>query len=517
MNKLSLLLGLALSLPMTASALNVDRFASYTEECGGEESCAEIAAFDANTSRVFITNSEENEIRILELDGNALVAVDTIPATPDIIDAVDLSPYGGGPNSVAVSNGIVAVAVENTDKQANGTVELFDTDGYHIDTIVVGALPDMLTFTPNGQYLLVANEGEPNDDYTVDPVGSVSVIDTSTWTPVHATFDAFNHAKLKDVRIFGQNQSTTPARTATVAEDVEPEYITVSQDSSTAWVSLQENNALAKLDIASATITDIYGLGYKLHRQKKNAFDASNKDGTINIQTWPTYGMYQPDAIASYQRGKATFIITANEGDARDYDGYSEEARVKDLILDPDIFPYAEELQEDENLGRLKTTTSQGDIDGDGDVDQIYSYGARSFSIWNANGKQVFDSGSAFERSQAQALENEANPLFFFNSDEPGVEEENRSDDKGPEPESVTVGELGNNTLAFIGTERTSNIFIYQLNNPRKPEPVGVMNLGQLGDIGPEGLVYIERDANTGWLLVTSEISNTTSLYEIKQ
>lgn len=509
MNKLSLLLGLALSLPMTASALNVDRFASYTEECGGEESCAEIAAFDANTSRVFVTNSEENELRILELDGNSLVAVDTIPATPDIIDAVDLSPYGGGPNSVAVSNGIVAVAVENTDKQANGTVELFDTDGYHIETIVVGALPDMLTFTPNGQYLLVANEGEPNDDYEIDPEGSISVIRTSDWSVNTADFSDFSLENLKDVRVFGPD--------ASLQQDLEPEYITTSADSTTAWVSLQENNAMAKVDIASATVTDIFGLGYKVHMQKKNAFDASNKDGAIHIQSWPTYGMYQPDAIASYQRGKATFIITANEGDARDYDGYSEEARVKDLILDPDIFPYAEELQEDENLGRLKTTTSQGDIDGDGDVDQIYSYGARSFSIWNANGKQVFDSGSAFERSQAQALENEANPLLFFNSDEPGVEEENRSDDKGPEPESVTVGELGNNTLAFIGTERTSSIFIYQLNNPRKPEPVGVMNLGELGDIGPEGLVYIERDANTGWLLVTSEISNTTSLYEIKQ
>jgi hypothetical protein len=239
--------------------------------------------------------------------------------------------------------------------------------------------------------------------------------------------------------------------------------------------------------------------------RQKNAFDASNEDGGINIQTWPTFGMYQPDAIATYQRGKATFIITANEGDARDYDGFSEEARVKDLTLDPDAFPYAEELQQDENLGRLKTTTTLGDIDNDGDYDQIFSYGARSFSVWNANGKLVYDSGQDFERALA-------NYATEFSMD---VWEEGRSDDKGPEPESVTVGQFGDDTLAFIGLERTSAIFVYSLNNPSKPKPVAFIDVGNVGDEGPEGLIYIERDANSGWLLVTNEISNTISLYEI--
>jgi hypothetical protein len=272
-------------------------------------------------------------------------------------------------------------------------------------------------------------------------------------------------------------------------------------------VSLQENNALAKLDIASATVTAITGLGYKLHHQKKNAFDASNEDGGIHIQSWPTYGMYMPDAIASYQRGKATFIVSANEGDARDYDGYSEEARVKDLQLDPEVFPYFEELQEDENLGRLKTTISQGDIDGDGDFDRIYSYGGRSFSIWNANGKLVYDSGSDFER----ALSNYATEQGL------DVWEDGRSDDKGPEPESVTVGQMGDNILAFIGLERTSGVFVYQLNKPHQPQAVAFLDVENLGDVGPEGLLYIEQNANSGLLLVTNEISNTISLYEITQ
>lgn len=493
MPTLPLILSLLLMLPVSASALTVTKLSSYAEECGGEESCSEIAAYDETSSRIFVTNAAENELRILSIDENTMLQE---------FQVIDLSVYGGGPNSVDVSNGVVAVAIEANTKTDKGSVVLFKYDTNlgtytEFDTITAGALPDMLTFTKDGEYLLVANEGEPNDDYTVDPVGSVSVIKTSDWSVQHAEFSEFSAKDLKNVRVFGPG--------ASLQQDLEPEYITTSADSTTAWVSLQENNALAKVDIRSATVTDIYGLGYKVHHQKKNAFDASNEDNDIHIQSWPTYGMYMPDAIASYQRDDATFIITANEGDARDYDGYSEEVRVKDLDLDPKAFPYAEELQKDENLGRLKTTTSQGDVDGDGDYDEIYSYGARSFSIWNANGKKVYDSGSNFERALAS----------YATQQGLNVWEDDRSDDKGPEPESVTVGQLGDNTLAFIGLERTSGIFVYQLNNPRKPKAAGFLDLEALGDVGPEGLIYIERDANTGWLLVTSEISNTISLYEI--
>ena len=485
-------LALAISVGMIAptfaaqNVLSTKLLSSYTEDCV-DESCAEISAYDAQSSRVFTTNSEENQLRILEIDNNDQLVE---------VDFVDLSSFGGGPNSVAVSNGVVAVAMEANIKQDNGTVEIFDTDGSHLYTVDAGALPDMVTFTPDGQYLLVANEGEPNDDYTVDPEGTVTIINTSSWLPETANFHAFDNTEIKDVRVFGPG--------ASVSQDLEPEYIAVSADSTTAWISLQENNAMAKLDIASATITDIYGLGYKRHDQQRNGFDAGNKDGGINIQTRPTLGMYQPDSIASFQRGNATFILSANEGDARDYDGYSEEVRVKNLTLDPEKFPNAEELQKEENLGRLKTTTANGDTDGDGDHDEIYSYGARSFSIWNANGKQVFDSGSQFED-------------FLSQYEDRGVDVwvDKRSDDKGPEPESITVGELAGETYAFIGLERTSGLFIYNISSPSRPKVAGFINLKEAGDVGPEGLMFIPRDANTGWLLITNEISNTTSLYEV--
>ena len=495
MNKLTALaLGISLALGVSTPSISspnisITKISQYVEECGGEESCSEISAYSSVAQRLYTTNAEENELRILDVDASGALTDFT---------AIDLSGYGGGPNSVATYGDVVAVAIEADIKQDIGSVVLFDLDGNLQNVITAGALPDMLTFTPDGKYLLVANEGEPNDDYTVDPEGSVTVIDTATWTATTADFSAFNKAKLKDVRVFGPN--------ATVAQDLEPEYIAVSDDSTTAWISLQENNAFAKLDIKSATITNIYGLGYKKHTQTKNAFDASNKDDAINIQTWPTKGMYQPDAIASFKRGNATFILSANEGDARDYDGYSEEVRVKDLNLDATVFPNAQVLQEDANLGRLKTTTATGDLDQDGDIDEIYSYGARSFSVWNANGQLVYDSGADFEHFLAAYANQDVDA-------KPWVE--SRSDDKGPEPESITTGELNGKAYAFIGLERANGIFIYELSNPYRPKPAGYINIEAVGEIGPEGLIFIKKSENTGWLVITSEISNPVSLYEI--
>jgi len=490
---LALAVSAGVALPAFASPqINVTLLSTYAEtacpvSADGEE-CAEISAYDSTTNRVFITNAKGNALRILQINSDNIF---------EEFANIDLSIYGGGPNSVAISNGLVAVAIEANNKQNLGSVEIFDTDGNHLRTIVAGALPDMVTFTPDGQFILVANEGEPNDAYTNDPEGSITVINTSSWLAQTANFHAFADKKLKDVRIFGPG--------ASVPQDLEPEFITVSEDSTTAWISLQENNAIAKLDIASATITDITGLGFKHHTQAKNAFDASDKDGGINLQRWPTLGMYMPDAIASYQRGNATFLLTANEGDSRDYEGYSEETRVEDLILDAKRYPDAETLQEKSNLGRLKTTTANGDIDGDGDVDQIYSFGGRSFSVWNANGQLVFDSGSQFEEFLAQ-YQNNGTDVWV----------ENRSDDKGPEPESITVGQLAGEDYVFIGLERASGIFIYKLSSPYRPQPAGYIDLKPFGDQGPEGLKFIAKDDNTGWLLISNEVSSTTSLYEIK-
>ena len=406
-----------------------------------DESAAEISAFDRNSNRLFVTNANDNTLDVLDI-------VD--PSNPVLAFTIDLSPYGAAPNSVAVKRrGIVAVAVENDDTQAPGSVVFFNNDGSFINQLTVGPLPDMLTFSPNGNWLLVANEGEPNDDYTIDPEGSISIIPTfggKRWISRlkdknvrTADFKKFNLNNIDpEIRIFGPN--------ATVAQDLEPEYITIPRWSRYAYVSLQENNAIAEVDIFKAKVTKLFALGNQDHNVVP--LDASNRDDAINIQNWPVQGFYQPDAITSYRSFGYTFLVTANEGDARDYDGFSEEVRVNDLALDPDAFPNANELQEDENLGRLRVTDANGDIDNDGDYDQLFSYGSRSFSIWTRNGYLVYDSKSDFEEITAELI-----PENFNSNNDENDSADSRSDDKGPEPEAVTIGTIKNRTFAFVGLE----------------------------------------------------------------
>lgn len=901
---------------------------------------AEVVAYDADNKQVYFTSSSENSFSALDVSDLA---------NPALLFTVDLSPYGAGPNSIDYSHGLIAVAVESDPKTDNGKVVFFNTDGTYLRDVTAGALPDMLTFNSDGTKVIVANEGEPNDDYSVDPEGSISVIDLSggvaSATVSHITFESFNDKKVslmnKGVRIFGNNG------TATVAQDLEPEYITLTSDETMAYVNCQEANALVLVDLVNMEVVDILPLGYKNHmlgttsiellpinemvpgwpalgtpvydggqpevmlggfsgmfyaadsssetesvfyvvpdrgpndatfgkndvtpaapgnlrpfklpdyqgrivkfsinhvsgdidleqimltRQdgttpitgkgnvpgydevpvtysdastpyanvdyidntsgeefhelpydefggdfegilidkngyfwlcdeyrpavyqfdasgkmihryvsegtsllgttpmpegtygeetlpavysKRRAnrgfeaiaydsaehvvyafiqspietpdngvrnnsdvirilgidandgtpvseyvyllernkysgystsrvdkigdavykgngkflvierdsegpdafegkkyifeislkgatnvlgmslsrgeleehsadelmaegiqavhktkvlnlpsvgyvssdkaegiailpgnriavmndndfglagagitdksvlgiisfddnygFDASNRDNQINITAHPTLGMLHPDAIASYEVNGMTYIVTANEGDSRDYDGYSEEVRVKDLMLDTIAYPDYATFQMDENLGRLKTTTANGDYDGDGYTDQIYSYGGRSFSIFDQYGNLVFDSGNDFEMI---SIQEEAN---LFNEDE--GEKDGRSDDKGPEPEAVTIGMIEGNTYAFIGCERNSAILVYDVSNPMEPEFLTYYTNRSynpdLGDVAPEIIKFVpaaESPNDENLLIVGYEVSGSVGFIQV--
>ncbi|MEC4985303.1 MAG: choice-of-anchor I family protein [Oscillatoria sp. PMC 1068.18] len=253
-----------------------------------------------------------------------------------------------------------------------------------------------------------------------------------------------------------------------------------------------------------------------------NTLDVSDADGEINLANYPIFGMLQPDAIDTFEIGGQTYIISANEGDARDYDGFSEEARVADLVLDPEAFPNAEQLQQDEVLGRLQVTTELGDLDGDGDYDELYAFGGRSFSIFDEFGNLVFDSGDDFEQIIAEQL-----PEFFNSDNDDNDSFDSRSDAKGPEPEGVVTGEIGDRTFAFIGLERVGGIMVYEVTDPQQPEFVQYLNnrnfsvdaeAANAGDLGPEGLVFIPaEDSPNGepLLVVANEVSGTTTIYEI--
>jgi hypothetical protein len=308
-----------------------------------------------------------------------------------------------------------------------------------------------------------------------------------------------------------------------VAQDLEPEYIAVSPDGQVAYVTCQENNAIVVIDIAKAKALDILPLGYKDWSQSK--LDASDKDDAINIQAWPVFGMYEPDAIAAYDVAGITYLVTANEGDSRDYDGFSEEARVSDLLLDPTAFPTAADLQKKGKLGRLNVTTTLGDYDGDGDFDALYTLGGRSFSIWQVAGglTQVYDSGDDLEQITAVAFPDD------FNSDNAENDSfDNRSDNKGPEPEGVTLGVMGGKTYAFIGLERIGGVMVYDVTDPFAPVFEDYLNTrdfsgdpaaGTAGDLGPEGLEFVPAAASpTGkpLLIVAYEVSGSVAIFEIE-
>ncbi len=498
-------------------------------------------AHDPNSQRLFKVNNSELKLDIFDISNP--IDIDTP------IDSISLSTAGlfggfevGGINDVTYSNGIFAVAVENDTKTDPGIVAFFDKDGGLVDYLTVGALPDFLTFTGDGSKLLVANEGEANGEYTIDPEGSVSIIDMSNGAGsltdsdiTFAGFQAFNDQKQdlidKGVRIFGPN--------ATVAQDFEPESIAVSGDGTKAYVALQENNAIAILDLLSGEFTDIVPMGYKDHSLLGNGLDASDKDGGINIKNYDNlFGMYQPDEIASYEVGGETYLVTANEGSGRDEDGFSEEVRVKDLVLDEEAFGGADavaELQKNENLGRLTVTNALGDTDGDGDFDELYAFGGRSFSILDDQGKMIFDSGDEFERKIAELFPD------YFNSTDDENKFDNRSDNKGPEPEGITIGQVGDRTFAFIGLERIGGFMTYDISNPLAPKFISYTNdnrdfsveinlddeedpdptdaqLAAVGDLSPEGITFISaEDSSTGkaLLVLAHEVSGTTTIYEI--
>ncbi len=472
-----------------------------------DEGATEIAAFDPLSDRLFLTNGFTDTIDILDIAD---------PTTPTLVDSIDLSFLEdfGGINSVAVSGGLVAAAIESETATANGQVAFFTAGGVFLGSVEAGVLPDSVSFTPDGTTLLVANEGEPDDG--IDPPGSVSIIDLSGGlieaTVTEAGFEAFDGQeealRAAGVRIFPDK---------TVSEDVEPEFIAVAPDGSFAFVVLQENNAIGVLDLVAGEITDIVPLGALDHSLEGNGLDTSNEDGAIAIDPAPIFGLRQPDGIAAYVGGDgATYFVTANEGDTRD-----EDVEAADLPLDPEVFPDAAALQDPADLGELEVSSIDGDIDGDGLFEEIFSFGSRSFSIWDAAGTLVFDSGDDFEQITAEEFPE------FFNADNDNNDFDDRSPDAGPEPEGVAVGTIEGETFAFIGLERIGGIVVYNVTDPAAATFVDYVNNrdftvepgeGDAGDLGPEGLTFIAaEDSPTGapLLAVANEVSGTTTLFAI--
>ncbi|MCT1657604.1 PT domain-containing protein [Brevibacterium luteolum] len=560
---------------MPATAANPDYFTSHSAPGAEVElsvlgshradifdaGAAEIVAHYAAKQQTLVVNAEAGTVQVLDSSDPEKPTAVTELKTAGMSSADGASvPAGAVANSVAVrADGLATVALEAPTKTDDGWVGFFDLSGDEpkpLGAVRAGALPDSVVFDDEGTHAVIANEGEPAEDYSVDPEGTVSVValpeavqapgqeDVKT-----ADFRAFEGDALPEgVRVFGGREDAgTGTPKHPVSENLEPEYSTVIGGK--AYVTLQEANAIAVVDLASATTEKLMPLGTQ--DVSEVPFDVSNKDDKINRANWPVQSFLQPDTIRSIEIGGRDYLLTANEGDTRDWDGYSEEIRVKDLgsekkglapicesvvegVTNPDGSPMTiEDLQKEENLGRLTITKADG-LNEDGSCyETIYGVGGRSFSIFDTDGKQVFDSADDFERITAEVLPKN------FNSNNSESNFDNRSDDKGPEPEAIEVGQIGEKTYAFIGMERIGGIFVYDITDPAKSEYVTYLNnrnfavqpednVAEAGDSGPESIVFVPSAAlksdgaatageagNAGMLIVGNEVTGSTTFYAV--
>ncbi|GAB2926922.1 choice-of-anchor I family protein [Rheinheimera gaetbuli] len=563
--------------------LNIEVVGRFNTGIYGK-SAAEIVQFHKASNSAFAVNAAENRIEVISLANLPIAAVgngitddslSSVPFTfPDSVtlknsDGTDVTIALGEANSIAIFNDMLAIAVAAPLKTNNGAVLFYNLNatggGSFVKAVAAGALPDMVTFTPDGSMVLVANEGEPDTDYTTDPEGSISVISLTNGVPadVAKTINLTTDIVFSSDLLSASDYNTDAKRRAllqtagvkfagpvgtTVAQDLEPEYITVAADSKKAWVSLQEANAIGIIDLTDMTI-EVKALGMKDWGQY--LIDYTNKDEVASFRKLPNvYGMYQPDSIASYQWNGATFIVSANEGDSRDWDAYSEDIRAADII-DPDELnkTFSTELQAlydatggDDGLGRLKVTAALVDPDNDGVVEKLYAYGARSFSIWDQNVNMVYDSGDDFGRISAAILGNN------FNSAHTENKGDNRSDDKGGEPEAIDVGTIEGRTYAFIAQERSGDLFVYDVTNPFQAtfvshyinrdfdvnfeldddlaepcdttEGMDCTEVPMAGDLGPESIKFVPAsDSPNGnsLLIIGNEVSGNVTVYQVTE
>lgn len=426
--------------------------------------------------------------------------------------------------SVDIKGTTVVATYQNTDRTQPGSVVAYDvSDTNNISSKVysVGVHPDSIVMNSAGTFAYTANEGELGyqDGALVDGQGSISIINLISGAVTTIGFDGFTDEQLAGIRISPAAIDDHGSRAAAAVFDIEPEYVTLSPDESTLFVTLQENNAIARIDLSAikagqpavgAEVMTLLPLGTKDHSVTGNELDASDRDGTINITNHPLQGLYLPDSIATFEVDGKTYLVTANEGDGRgDVDDpeekgrYGDEVRAKDANIDPTV---AANLDlSNSGLGRIKISATDGDIDGDGDIDVLHSFGARSFTIWSENGDLVYDSGATIEKIVAQAMPT------VFNQSEGNGEFDNRSDDKGPEPEALEVFSFGGNTYLMLGLERAGASVMFDISNPEDVIFVDLIDGNQTGDIAPEEIEFAMIN-DRPFLFTANEVSGTISV-----
>ncbi len=503
------------------------------------EGSGEIATFHPGSKRIFATNGVKNSIDIFDISN---------VAAPKKVGSLSLSPYGNDVTSVAAGRDVVVAAVLVTEtfsatgapSTPNGKLVVFDTNGKVLSSPdILGVLPDSVTFAPNGTTALVAIEGQPvcakddpattakeDTDYlkASDPEGGVSIVDlTNPAAPVvkFAGFKQFNVAQMKAKGI------AVSSVVNNVAKDFEPEFIT-AVDNDYAYVTIQEANAIGKLDIEAASFESVTrAFESKLSVIARDTSDRDSGAGPRNYAN--VVGASQPDAIASFKVGSGHYFVTANEGDAREYTCLNDDQRGSSLKVDTRRFPNWSTLSASAALGRAKVNPTIGDRDGDGDIDTIHLRGSNSMTMYR-NGIALWDSGELLDQIQITAFGvANINGSHSYSSDKSTMNYvgQDRSDDKGSEPEGVAVGMVGNTRVAILGLERMTALAVFDITQPRSPVfqewlqmlPAKATPAKDVKHWSPEGIVFVSADKSPSGkaLIITSyELSGSISIHQIE-
>ena len=506
---------------------------------GDGEGSAEIATYHAGSKRIFATNGVKNTIDIFDISD---------VANPKKVGSVALSPYGNDVTSVAAGKDVVVAVVNVSDKfsatgvptTTNGKIVVFDTAGKVLSSPdVLGVLPDSVSFAPNGTTALVAIEAQPvcakddpataakeDADYTKasDPVGGVTVVDLSDPTAPVLKFAGFDQFTVSEMRAKGIAVSSVVNN---VSKDFEPEFATAI-DNEFAYVTIQEANAIGKLNIQTATFESITRAFES--KVSQVARDTSDRDSGAGPRTYANVvGASQPDAIAGFKMGSGNYFITANEGDAREYTCLNDDLRASALKVDPRRFADWKTLSGSAALGRAKVNPNNGDRDGDGDIDTIHLRGSNSMTMYR-NGLAIWDSADLLDQIQTAAFGvANINGSHSLSSDKATMNYvgQDRSDDKGSEPEGVAVGMVGDRRIAVLGLERMSALAVFDITQPRIPVFIEWLQMlpakaSPAKDVkywSPEGIVFVPADKSPSGkaLIITSyELSGSLSIHQIE-
>ena len=493
--------------------LYLNKAASFdTGFSDAEGGVAEIIKYNSDNQKMYLVNGKTKTLDIVslnvygknELETTFDEATDRISFTNLPTDHAEDFGSGfvvGDITSVSVNTelDLIAVALQHADYDKAGAIALLDYDGNYVKAYPCGVQPDMITFC--GDLVLTADEGEPRMGYgtgTTDPKGSVTILDLSggvnDGTTSVVTFDSFDSQR----EALAQSGVLIKKETAP-SVDFEPEYIAVSGDF--AYVSLQEANAVATLDLKTKSFTAVKALGFKDHSVEGNGLDLLS-DGIIDIETQDVFGVYMPDGIDAFTVNGVTYLATANEGDAREWGDYSGITKT--------------------TIGGTKVETLDNSEWDGVDADKTYVLGGRSFSIFRASDMElIYDSGDMIEQAVADSEYSD-----YFNCSNDNVTLDARSKKKGPEPETVIVRTVGDGLYAFVGLERVGGIATFDITDfidgtVKLTNYTSTRDYSQAmaGDVAPEGMDFAYASEYTGGkdlLFVANENSGTVAIFAVE-